>query len=162
MVQGSRSDDSALDVEAEGVEGPGGVDDVGAVTWRVLLDAQLRLEDAATALRQNLMVTAAVLALATLIVERFLFLTTPELALVSLLPILLVAAGGLIDVFWYDARVRAVGDEIHRLEARANHADALSRARSEATGRRFSRRGVVGYWLVPLLVLLALFVWRFL
>lgn len=141
---------------AEGAHASGGT----AQTWQVLLDAQLRVEESATALRQNLMITAGVLALATLILERFLFLTGPERLLVAVLPIVLLVAGGAVDLLWYDRRVRRFGDRIEQVEAEHPDRERLQQAREQARGRSFPRLGVVLYYLVPILVLGAVLAWR--
>lgn len=136
--------------------------DSTAHAWQVLLDAQIRLEASATSIRQNLMLTAAVLVLATLILERFLFLTQPEVVLIGLLPAVLLAAGAAIDLAWYDRRVRSLGETIRRLEVAHPEAERLADARDDARGRTFSRAGLIAYYAIPLVLVLAVAAWRFL
>lgn len=132
-----------------------------AHAWQVVLDAQLRLEDGVSSLRQNVMVTAAVLVLATPILARFLILTRPETLLISLLPALLLIAGGSVDLFWYDQRIRALGAKVDRLEEAHPDAEHLTRARDEATGQKLSRAGLIGFYAIPTVVFLGITAWRF-
>lgn len=133
-----------------------------AHAWQVVLDAQLRLEDGASSLRQNVMVTAAVLVLATPILARFLILTQPETLLISLLPALLLIAGGSVDLFWYDRRIRALGAKADRLEDAHPDAEQLTSARDEASGQTLSRAGLIGFYAIPTAVFLGITVWRLL
>lgn len=151
-----------LPLTADGAAGKDPHGDSTSHAWQVLLDAQIRLEEAATGLRQNLMLTAGVLVLATMILERFLFLTQPETVLISLLPALLLIAGGAVDLLWYDRRVRRFGETIRRLEQDHPDTEHLQATREDAQGRTFPRLGLTLFYAVPTVVFLAVAAWRFL
>ncbi len=130
-------------------------------TWRVLLDARVWAEETATSLRQNLMLTAIVVVLGVLILERVMFFGRPDRVLIFLLGPVMLVAGAVLDLLVYDRRVRRLEDAIVRIEAEHPQREHLEAARSRAEGRTFSRLGVAGYYAVPTVTILIIAAWRF-
>lgn len=106
---------------------------------------------------------AIVLVLAVFLLQRFLYVASTERWTMAALPLLVLVATGLVDVLYYHPQVQAKARRVAFLEARLRESGGPWLIPDDPDQPEEIGRGlVIAYYLVPLVALVALALWRLL